>query len=544
MTSIAGTLGVGSGIDTASLVDKLAAAAKEPKDLAVKARETSNSARISSLATVSNALSSFSTALTTLVEGGTLSTQPTSSDTSVLAAKAQPGARIATLSARVEVTQLATAQSLVSGYSANAGAAIGQGSITLAVGGQSADIVVGADNDSLTGLARSINAAGLGITASVVTDANGARLALKGATGAAAAFTLTPAAGTATGLAAFAYPAAGDPAQGMTLAQAGQDALLKIDGVSVARGSNTIEDLLPGVTLELKDAKPGSAVTIGATRPTAALTQAVNDVVAAYNELMGILKTETTAGTTTDADGKTVATGALKGEGALRDMKRQLAALTSTKLNSGGGVATLAEIGVVTNRDGTLTVNKSRLEATVAADPAGVEAMFNPGQYSSNPLIQITSPMGRAKPGTYEVKDVTAQTGSTSAQGSIGGVAAITTGDGLVASVKSPASGLVIKPLGSVASGTITVDIGIAGALKAIKDMLLADGGGLTATKSRYTTETKTIAADRTKITDADTTLRNRLTKSFSAMDSRVAAYKATQSFLEQQVKVWTNSDS
>ncbi|MEH3106138.1 MAG: flagellar filament capping protein FliD [Sphingomonas fennica] len=544
MTSISSTLGVGSGIDTSSLIEKLATAAKEPKEAAIKARETANSARISSLATVSNALSGFSTALTGLVEGGSLSTQPTTSDAAVLTAKAQPGARIANLSARVEVTQLATAQSLVSGYAASAGTAIGQGTITLGVGSRTMDLTVGPDNDSLSGLARSINAAGLGITASVVTDSAGARLTLKGETGAAAAFTLTPAAGTATGLADFAYPPAGDPAKGMTLAQGAQDALLKMDGVSVSRATNTIDDLVSGVTLELKDARPGTAVSIGATRPTAALGQAVNDFVGAYNELMGILKAQTTAGTTTDADGKTVATGVLSGESALRDMKRQLAGLTSMKLNSGGGVATLAEIGVVTNRDGTLTVNKTRLEATIAADPAGIEAMFNPGQYSSNPLVQITSPMGRAKPGTYEVTDVTPQAGGTSAQGKIAGEAALTTGEGLVASVKSPASGLVLKPLGAVARATITVDIGIAGALKSIRDALLADQGGLSTTTARYTAESKTIAADRTKMTDADTTLRSRLTRSFSGMDKRVAAYKATQSFLEQQVNMWTKSDS
>lgn len=536
MTSITSTLGSGSGIDTTALVEQLATAAKAPREKLVAARETANTARISSLATVSNSLASFSTALNTLVAGGTLSTQPSSSDSAVLTATAQAGARIGDLAASIEVTQLATAQTLSSARVATADTtAIGQGSLTLATADGSFTIAIGAANDSLSGLARAINASNSGVTASIVTDSGGARLSLKGATGAAAAFTLTPDSGADPGLSAFAYPASGGA--GMTLAQSAQDAVLKLDGVSVTRASNTIDDLVPGITLALKGAKPGSTVALGATRPTAALTQAVTDVVDAFNELIKVLNEQTAAATSTES------AGSLRNETAIRDMRRQLSRLTSTVLNSGGGPKTLAEIGVSTNRDGTLSLSTTALSSAIAADPDGVEAMFNPGQHSDNPLVKITSPMGRAKAGTYALSGITAQTSTSSAAGSIAGKPAVTTGGSLVASYASSASGLTIQPLGDVASATITVDPGIAGALSAIKDLLLSDSGTLATAKSRYTKEATAITAARTAITDQDTTYRARLTKSFAAMDSRVSAYKATQSFLEQQVKVWTNSN-
>ncbi|WCT72912.1 flagellar filament capping protein FliD [Sphingomonas naphthae] len=536
MTSIASTLGIGSGIDTKSLIDQLATAAKDPKEKVIAARETANTAKVSALATVSNGITNFSTALNSLISGGTLRTQPTVSDTSVLGATAQAGARIGDLSANLVVTKLATAQSIVSSPAAAATTAIGQGDMTLTVGTTNYTITVGDTNDSLTGLANAINAKNSGVTASIITDANGARLMLKGQTGADNAFTLTPADGAADGLKAFAYPAGADA--GMTLAQSAGDAALKLDGVTVTRPSNTIEDLIPGVTLNLKNVSGSSGVSLGSTRPTEAITQAVNDFVAAFNELNTMLTTQTAAaGTSTDA-------GALRGESAIRDMQRQLSRLTSTVLNSGSGPKTLAEIGVSTNRDGSLTVDASRLTSVMTSDPQGVEAMFNPGQYASDPLIQIASPMGRTKPGTYTVTNATAQTGTTSASGSIAGMSAVTTGGTLVASIASKASGLTIRLLGNVSSATITVDQGLAGALQSISDTLLGTSGALASTKTRLATEAKAIATDRTRMTDLDTSYRARLTTSFTAMDSRVARYKSTQSFLEQQVKVWTNSDN
>src|SRR3546814_15043517 len=106
----------------------------------------------------------------------------------------------------------------------------------------------------------------------------------------------------------------------------------------------------------------------------------------------------------------------------LRELRRQLSGLTSTVLSSSGGPATLAEIGVRTQRDGTLAVDTDRLNSILASDPDGVEALFNPGQSSSSPLIRIVSPYGAAKPGPYTVTDLVA---GNPPSGNIGGLGAI-----------------------------------------------------------------------------------------------------------------------
>lgn len=535
VTSIASSLGIGSGLDTGALVEQLAEASRAPKEAQIARREETNSARISALGEAASGIDAFATALSTLISGGTLFTQPTSSDEKILTATAVAGARLGGLSAQIEVRQLAQAQSLVSTHLAGLTSSVGQGTLKITTAAGDFDVVIDAANDNLVGLSRAINASGAGVTASIVEDGEGARLVLKSGTGAAKAFTLAATEGTPAGLARFAY----DPnvAGGMTRVQQAQDAIVKLDGVEIKRSTNSIGDLIAGVTIDLKNAQPGTIVALGASRPTAAIKQAVGDFVAAYNELKIVLDKATAIGT------GSAEAGPLRGDSGVREMQRQLARLTATALSGAGGPSTLAEIGVRTERDGTLTVDNNRLDAVLAADPDGVEALFNPGQHSGNPLVLVTSQAGRTKPGTYALTDLVASSGGVAATGKIAGMLAISAGARLVAAISSPAAGLVIEVLGNVGSTTVTVDLGLGGALKAIRDSLLAAGGPIKSAQARLTKETQAIGSDRATLEARAETYRDQLIRSFTAMDKRVSAYKATQSYLEQQVKIWTNSN-
>lgn len=527
MTSIASSLGIGSGIDTQALIQQLSDASRTPKETALKAREDANSAKVSALGTIASGIDTFASSLSTLISSGSLFTQATSSEPGIVSVSAVAGARIGNLSAQLEVRQLAQAQTVVSANVAGAGDAIGQGHITLTTAAGSFDIAIGGGNDSLTGLAQAITAANAGVTASIVEDSNGSRLVLKGATGDAQAFGLTVDPAADAGLRKFAFDPA-DPANpaGMTQAQKAQDAIVRLDGVEVRRTTNSFTDLIPGVKIDLRKEAVGTTVSIGSSRQSDAIAQAVNDLVAAYNALKSELDS--------------AAKGALANDLGVREMQRKLSGLTSTVLSSSGGPSTLAEIGVRTQRDGSLGVDSDRLNAMLASDPDGVEALFNPGQTASSPLIRIVSPYGRARPGTYTVTDLVA---GNPPSGNIGGEAGMVAGSWLASSVTAPSKGLIIEPLGNVASGTVTVDLGLGGALQAIRDALRASTGPLTGSQNRLTAEAKTIAADREKMEMRETAYHDQLVKQFTSMDARVTAYKATQSYLEQQIKIWTNSN-
>lgn len=530
-SAILQALGSGSGIDVNGLVNQLAEAQKAPQQALLDQRQAVNGARVSALGQMANAIDGFAAALRSLLDSGSLYSQPAVSDTSIFTATAMAGSRIGNLSASITVSQVATAQTLVSAPIADRTQPVGEGTLTIVTGAGSFDVVIDAANDSLDGLAQAINQAGAGLTASIVTDPSGARLVVKGRTGAANEFTI--AASGAAGLARFAYDP--DLPGGLERKVAAQDAIVSLDGIEVRRDTNSFSDLIPGVRIELKKAAPDVAVSVGVTRPAAAIQQAVSDFVGAYNELQSMIA----AVTRPDADGNP---GALRGDIGIRQMQRQLAALTTTVLSSeGNGPHTLAEIGVRTNRDGTLSVDQTVLANALATNPDAVEAMFNPSQSSSSPFLTIKSTVGSVKPGTYTVTDIVP---GPPASGMIDGVAFKAAGSNLIAPSGSAAVGLILGVTGAVSSATIVIDPGLGGALQAIRDSLRGSDGAFATTQQRLREEAERIAQDQEKLDSRSRQYYNQLLATFTAMDRQVSAFKATQSYLDQQVKMWTSSNN
>jgi len=367
MVSIANSLGIGSGVDTEALIAALVNADRQPRSDALDARERKVTARISGMAQVSSAMDALVSAMASRTRNGALGPLPASSDSSVLTARSLAGATRTLQPTRIEVNALATGQSLVAAALPDAVGPIGAGTLTITLGtltpdgagdfgfaGAAAgvDIAVGADT-SLSGLARAINASAAGVRASVIDDGIGARLVLKGPTGAKSAFIVT--ASGDPGLDRFVHR----PGQSaMTVAGSAADARLTIDGVAVTRGSNTVTDLVAGVGLEL--VRTGS-VALTASRDTGGLAAAVGDLVDAVNALHSLTAELTRSGH--DA-------GALAGDATLRQLSRQLASLTASGSNG------LASLGVSTQRNGSLRLDNGRLSAALAADPDGAEALL------------------------------------------------------------------------------------------------------------------------------------------------------------------------
>jgi flagellar hook-associated protein 2 len=383
--SISNTLGAGSGVDFTALASQLVDAQFASKLQALTTNNTKLTAQISGVSQIKSGITSFSSSLTTLVKGGSLSTQPTSSNTSILNTTALAGAKLNGFSASVEVRQLATAQSASSGLITDKTASVGTGMLTLTLGTATVadgamtgftagsaspiNIAITSTNSSLTGIAAAINARNAGVTATVVSDVDGSRLLLKGPTGASQAFTLT--ATENSGFEGLSSLNVGVGATGTTIGSSAKDAIVAIDGVALKRPTNSINDLISGVQLDLVGAAVGTTVTLGTASPSANISQSVSDFVDTYNQLLAVMKQETDP-----------ASGSLYADPAAKSLARSLAQLTLTKLSTAtvtGAPTTLADIGVATNRDGTLSVNADRLSAALTKYPAAVEAMFADG---------------------------------------------------------------------------------------------------------------------------------------------------------------------
>jgi flagellar hook-associated protein 2 len=453
VTSIINSLGFGSGIDTKQLVTDLAAASREPKVARINTLTQQNQTRISALAQARSDLEGFADSLAQMISDGTLRSTPTVSDDSVLSATARAGIHADSFAATVVVSQLARAPSTYSGVVADRTAAIGTGTMTLTVGGVAKTITVDGTNNSLDGLASAINSSGGGVTASIIADQGGHRLILKGPSGAANAFTLAADAGADPGLSAFAYGAGG----GMTLGQSAANADFTIDGVAFSRASNTIDDVVPGMSLTLKKAAPGQPVDIGASRPLDMIKQTVGDFVSVYNQLKKSLSSAAgQSGSTT----------------ALRELERELSGLIGTVISSHPTINKLTDIGVSTTKDGLLAVDEVKLAQVLATDAGAVEAMFNP----------------RRDGGRTEASDP-----------------------------------------------------GIAFVLDSIRDRAVGTDGVIDRVTKSLNSRKETLAEQLENIEIREDAYRARLEKQYGSLDAKLAAFKATQTYLEQQIKMWTN---
>ncbi len=485
VASIVQTLGSGSGVDTVKLVQQLVEAQFAVKNSQLAAKADTLTAQISAVSALKSELTNFDGALKSLVTSGSLTTQPTSSNSAVVAVSATAGARLAGLSGQFTVNQLASAQAATTNTAIPRTTAFNAGTLTLRFGtdttagdppvttftpGNTAfDIAIGAGDATLDGIAAKINAANKGVTATVVTDGIGARLTIKGATGALQAFSLTGADTDPNGTgASLSTLDVGRGSTGTTIGTSAADASVTLDGATFRRSTNTITDLISGVKLEL-GAVSTTPVTLGATAPTSALSSAVNDFVATFNQLQKIVAT--------DID---PFTGVLRSDPTVTAISRSLAKLTTATLatpTATGAPRTLADLGVTTNHDGSLAVDSTKLASAITKYPDAVEALFAFGK------------------------------GGASNDGISGALSAI------------------------VKQATVANPV-------ADRDL------SLNASTKRLTAAQADIVEAQSKAADLAVTTKTRMTAQFSKMDSAVAAYKSTQAFLTQQIDAWNNSDN
>ncbi|OYW85249.1 MAG: flagellar hook protein [Sphingobium sp. 32-64-5] len=378
-SNIISSLGTGSGIDTGALVTSLVAAVRDPKEQVLTGRQTLNSARISGIASAASSLATFSTALTDLLKDTSYSGQPASSNSMIASVTALNGGTPTGLPAQIEVTQLAKAQVTQSATLADATAQVGLGTLTLTTARGTSKIAVTSGNNSLNGLARAINDSNAGVTATVMTDAGGSRLVLKGANGEANEFSLTMEPGDTAdaSLQAFTFGSTAtsidtSAASTMTRSQTAQNAKIMLDGVAMEYADNVVTDAIPFLRIDLNSAAPGTTVMLATDKPTASITDLVAEFVDVFNSLRKSLNDVTAAGTdSTDA-------GALANDGAIREMKSRLARITTTALSDTGEYRTLSSIGISTNADGTLKLDKDKLAAAYEKDPGAIQRMIDP----------------------------------------------------------------------------------------------------------------------------------------------------------------------
>ncbi|WP_278361727.1 flagellar filament capping protein FliD [Stutzerimonas kunmingensis] len=356
---MAGITGIGSGMDIDAMVGALVSAEKAPKEAQLNRLESATTTKISALGTLRTALSSFQTALKDLNDIKLFENRSAkSSNTDLLTATASKTAQSGTYSVKVE--QLATGSKTATAALASDFKTTAAGTLTVKVGsGEGIEVAIGADA-SLEDVKNALNAAlkDSGVSANLLTDPSTGKTRLvmsSSTTGAGEDVSISASAGLNS--LAIDTENKATPDAGGVLERA-QNAKFSIDGLAMESKTNKVEGAIPEVTLDLVAADDKKAITVTVAQDQGGVTANIKKFVDAYNNLIKTTNSLTRV-TKVGDDGKPL-TGGLVGDSSVRSI---LSGIQNELISVGGGdgVRMLSDLGITTQKDGTLGIDDKKL---------------------------------------------------------------------------------------------------------------------------------------------------------------------------------------
>lgn len=384
--------GVGSGLDVNSIVTQLVAIERQPLQ-ALQTKATTLQSQLSLYGSIKSQVSALKDASAALASSSSWAIQSaTSSNTA--AATVSVDATATPTSFALDITRLARSQttasrSIATGGSLGAGTGTGQLSIQLGSWGSAGagPFVAGAgaavnininETDNYAAIASAINAANAGVKATVLKSGNTERLSFQSTTsGSDVGFSIASNGGFAAldSLSFTSLANGSESAAGMESSQVGLNATFKINGVSVESATNTVSNVVPGVTLNLAQTTAGgSPVQIDVVQDKVALQKNIQAFADAYSAL-----NKTLADSTRYVQGGR--SGALQGDSTtvgLQGLMRKIIGSSST----GSTYARLSEVGLEQQTDGSMKLNTTKL-ATAMGDVSNLQKLFTTN--NSNP---------------------------------------------------------------------------------------------------------------------------------------------------------------
>ncbi|HYG42050.1 MAG TPA: flagellar filament capping protein FliD [Bordetella sp.] len=364
------SLGSGSGLtNLEDMLDQLQKA-EETRLTQITTRQSSFKTRISAYSKIQSAVEAVQKAAAALGDSATLGAVKSSVSGDGLTVKTAAGAVAGNY--KIEIAELATAQTLKSGAVAKRTEQMGDGgSIEITLDNdETVSIDLGSDT-SLNGVAKAINSNDkAGVRATIITDGNGESYLMltSKATGEDAAVRSITSDNSAVQDVVGYQAGSASP---MSEQQAAKNARITINGIAVESQSNTISDAIDGITLDLAaTTESGKSINVSVTSDPSVLSKAVKSFVDAYNSL------QSTIGDLTAFDVSSESQSALTGDSTTRNIQSAMAAALRVA-GSEGAVRTLSQIGMTTNpTTGKLELDQAKLDKVLADNPADVSRLF------------------------------------------------------------------------------------------------------------------------------------------------------------------------
>ena len=388
--------GLGSTLDVNGIVSQLMTIEQQPlKKLDLK--EADYQAKLSAYGTLKSGMATLQDATRSLANTASFQTvKATPSDASLLSASAASTAVAGTYS--IDINQLAQSQKLAAAGQANASTGIGSGTLTFDFGtitdtlppsfnpvtgkygaGTSftssntpRTVTIDSAHTSLSDIRDAINAADVGVSAVIVNDGSSTpyRLVLTSDNSGVANSLKISVSGEVAGNTALSDLLAHDPANsaGQNLAEkiTAQDAKITVNGIEATKSSNTVTDVIHGVTLNLlKKTTATAGVTVA--RDTSSIKSALEAFVKAYNDVAKPLHDLSAY------DPNTRKGAVLQGDSAVRSIQSQMRnVIAATPAGITGSFKSLSQIGVTFQKDGSLAIDSTKLQRAIDSNTADV----------------------------------------------------------------------------------------------------------------------------------------------------------------------------
>ena len=277
-------------------------------------------------------------------------------------------------------------------------------------------VVIDSTNNSLQGIRDAINSAGLGVTASIVSDgtdkpyhlvlsstktgANSAmKISLSGSDG-------QPADSALSDL--LSYDASGT--QNLKQNSAAQNTNFSVNGIAITSSSNSVDTAIEGVTLGIS--KIGTS-SLSVAKDTSTVKTSITAFVKAYNDL------NTSIGKMTAFNPDTKKGGILMGDSTVQSIQSQLRRQLGAPITGlSSGMNTLSQVGISFQKDGGLTLDTSKLDKAISANFGDIAGLFSAIGKATDSNVAFTSSTAATKPGTYDLSITTmANQGSLTSDG-------------------------------------------------------------------------------------------------------------------------------
>jgi flagellar capping protein FliD len=313
--------------------------------------------------------------------------------------------------------------------------------------------------------------------------------------------------------------------------QAGANASFTVDGVAVTRSSNTVDDLIDGLTLNLRKAASDTTVTLTVGRDYEGIKEAVTGFVTAYNDVMNAINAQMKYNSDSGTTG-----GPLFGDSTLRAIKNDL---VDRVINRVSGVdpdfSTLGIVGITLGNDSTLSIDDEKLQENLENNFNDVRRLFAADWSATNGALSYGYHTIDTKAGTYTVRIT-----RTNPVGGYFVTPGDATGNGeYLTGISGDAKGLMIRYSGTATGnvGTFTLTYGIAELMdRALYHVTDSVDGTISNKTETIQDQIENIDESIQRLEDRIEQKLARLERQFIAMETALSTLQSQSSWLSSQL--------